>query len=67
MVKVPLLTRNGEFVVTVEVPPFQPPADIIIWGARIFSRTERRGHGETGADYLEAFAYMVPPNQVEFP
>lgn len=33
-----LLTRTGDFVVEVLVPPFNPPAEIIQWGGRYFIR-----------------------------
>jgi hypothetical protein len=61
MLKIPLLTSSGEYVTTVEIPPFQKVPDIIVWGSRMFVHKVRHGHGEGGADYLEAFAFWVPP------
>lgn len=34
-----LLTREGDYVITAEVPRFNPPAEVIVWGSRIFVRT----------------------------
>lgn len=31
-----LYTREGGFVTDIEIPPFDPPADVVIWGARTF-------------------------------
>ncbi len=62
MLKIPLLTRQGEHVVTVVLPPFQRPPEIIVWGQRHFVHTVRHGHGEGGADYLEAMAWFCPPS-----
>lgn len=36
MQKVKLITRAGGYVTTVLVPPFNPPAEGIIWGSRSF-------------------------------
>ena len=36
MIKTKLFTRSGEYVVTVMMPPFQPQAEAIVWGARMF-------------------------------
>jgi hypothetical protein len=43
---VKLFTRSGEYVTTVTVPPFNPPAEVIVWGQRFFvltSGTYREG------------------------
>jgi len=36
------------------VPPFHPPAGVIVWGERIFTRYQ-------AGEYREAFAYHCPP------
>lgn len=38
MVPTRLYTRSGGYVVTVHVPPFNPQAEVISWGSRIFVR-----------------------------
>jgi hypothetical protein len=48
-----LLTRTGEYVVTVTVPPFTPPAEVIAWGSRLFVRREN-------GEYREGIAWVVP-------
>ena len=35
-----LETRDTQFVARVEVPPFNPPAEIILWGSRYFIQTQ---------------------------
>ena len=54
MEMIPLYTRAGEFVVDVVVPPFTPPAEVLVWGVRFFARRE-------DGKYCEAMAYFVPP------
>lgn len=34
-----LFTRSGDYVTTVRLPPFEPPAEAIQWGSRIFILT----------------------------
>jgi len=36
MIKVNLYTKNGELVITVMTPPFNPMPDCIAWGSRFF-------------------------------
>lgn len=40
MEEIRLLTRWGEYVVTVIVPVFNPQAEIINWGSRFFVRRD---------------------------
>lgn len=53
-----LLTREGGFVTTVQTPPFQIPADVIVWGERFFVR-------DPAGEYREGMAYAVPVPAVE--
>jgi hypothetical protein len=50
-----LKTAAGEYVATIWIPPFKPPAGVVIWGQRIFTRYE-------AGEYREAFAYRCPPD-----
>lgn len=36
MAEIQLFTPDGSFVSQVEVPPFQKPFEVIIWGERFF-------------------------------
>ena len=54
MQPVELFTRDGSYVTTVHVPPFQTPPEVIVWGLRIFVLDREAGK------YREAFAYAVP-------
>lgn len=38
MVQTQLLTRTGEYVTTIAVPPFRVPTEVIGWGDRVFVR-----------------------------
>ena len=50
-----------EPVIDLDLPPFDEPPAVILWGDRVF---QYRGHALTAdiADYLEVFAYAVPPD-----
>jgi len=52
-----LYTREGAYVTTVQVPDFKPPAEILVWGVRMFVLDAEHGK------YREAFAYVVPLQQ----
>jgi hypothetical protein len=52
--QVELRTSDGGLVVRAVLPPFDPPPDVLLWGARVF-RYDRDGR------YLEAFAFAVLP------
>ncbi len=52
MEKVNLYTRNGDFVAVVEVPTFEPPTDVVVWGERFFILRDEK--------YFEGLAYYVP-------
>jgi hypothetical protein len=54
MKKVKIVTRAREYVAEVDVLPFQPPPDILVWGERFFQRI-------TDVCYCESFAYFIPP------
>jgi hypothetical protein len=51
-----LFTRTGKLVTEVLVPPFQLPAEIIVWGERFFVRTPQGEYREG----MPWFAYDVP-------
>lgn len=53
MIAVKLLTRDGGFVVTVQVPPFNPFPKGIHWGARTFFYVN-------DTEYREDLLYVVP-------
>jgi len=46
-----LYTKLGEFVTTVEVPPFTPKAEILQWGSRYFVYDKEQDK------YLEGLTY----------
>lgn len=50
MEQIPLYTRDGAYVCDVYVPPFTPPAEMLVWGQRYFAR---RADGK----YYEGLAY----------
>jgi hypothetical protein len=52
MIKTRLFTRDGGYVVTVLVPQFQPKAEAIVWGSRIFFLKD-------DGEYREGIAYYV--------
>lgn len=55
LVATTLYTNDGEEVVTVNVPAFVPPAEILQWGARYFV------YDPIAAQYTEGMLYFVPP------
>lgn len=52
MIRVKLLTRWGEFVTSVLMPPMLSMPEVLIWGQRIFQLNADR-------EYREAFAMAV--------
>lgn len=53
---------DNEYVTTLEIPPFNPPPGVVMWGSRIFHLMPRAGIDENGCwRYVEVFAYYVPP------
>lgn len=52
MKRTKLYTKEGEYVVTVLVPPFNPPSEVVIWGIRIFVRN-------VDGEYREGFSYSA--------
>lgn len=56
MIEVELYTTDGRYVVTVLVPDFSKPADVIVWGSRVF-----RADADLERHYREVFCYIVPP------
>lgn len=57
METIKLSTSTGEFVANVQIPKFTPPADVVLWGARFFIRSDE--------GYREAFTYAVPEGLVD--
>jgi hypothetical protein len=53
MLKIRLETRSGDFVVFVNVPLFDPPMDVLVWGTRVFQRV-------TDDVYRECMIFYVP-------
>lgn len=51
MIKIKLFTRDGLYVTTVMVPDFNPMAEAIVWGSRIFF------YSHNPAGYREGLAY----------
>ena len=51
--KAKLYTQAGDFVVEVELPPFNQWPDVLVWGERFFIVNGQ-------ASYREAFTYFVP-------
>ena len=52
-----LYTNDGDEVVTVHVPAFTPPAEVLQWVARIFVYDPIDKH------YTEGMLYVIPPFQ----
>lgn len=57
--KVDLVNRQGQPVVTVEIPAFNPLSEILHWGSRYFIL---HGNRNTGIKYVEAMCYEVVGN-----
>lgn len=62
MIKEKLFTRDGQYVVEVVMPPFNPRPEAIVWGSRIFIRvdTDLVTGGEDGEAYIEGFVWVSP-------
>ena len=56
MERVRLETADGSLVGYTMIPFFNPPADVLYWGVRVFRR-----HGESGVmiHYRECLAFAV--------
>jgi hypothetical protein len=50
---VKLYTRGGDYVATVHIPPFKPPAEAIGWGTRSFMR-------DAEGEYREGIMWFAP-------
>lgn len=53
--KIALMTADGDLVHEEEIPDFEQPPLVILWGTRVFSRSEFDLYV-----YLECFAYALP-------
>ena len=61
-VDVPLYLASGEPLgVVAQIPPFVVPPDVLMWGSRVFMRTEPVSATET--QYRECFAVAVVKTQ----
>lgn len=49
-----LYTRDGQAVVTVNVPHFNPMTEVIIWGTRVFVLSD-------DSKYIEGMSWVCPP------
>ena len=61
--KIKLVTAAKELVAVHTIPPFNAPPDIIMWGVRVFSKTdasEGQSDGTFMYVYVEGFAYAIP-------
>lgn len=66
MITVRLETREGEFVHDVQVPPFSPMPEVLVWGDRTFGRGERTlGGGRDRLTYREVFAAHVVETPIQ--
>jgi len=60
MMEVELITESGGLVGRFDIPPFQIPPEVLIWGARVFKWV-----GD-GTVYREVFyCAIVTPNKVQ--
>lgn len=50
----PLYTRDGELVVTIKVPVFNPMPEVIMWGSRTFVKDITKGK------YFEGMTWVAP-------
>ncbi len=58
-----LQTRDGGYVGTHNLPPFNPPAEAVVWGSRIFLATNERQIDRDGlvtVVYREGLAWFIP-------
>lgn len=64
MVPIELCTGSEMRHVTfVEIPPFTPLPDVILWGARTFIRDPHESEQDPNqpVKYVEGFCFAVPP------
>ena len=54
-----LMTAREEFVVRLQVPPFNEPPQVIGWGDRVFVHAGELKNGEEM--YRECFSWAAPP------
>jgi hypothetical protein len=54
MVRMTLWTKFDEPVTVVQLPPFNPPADVVMWGERIFV-----WHDDE-SKYIEGLLFVIP-------
>lgn len=60
--KIELYTRTGEFIAAAQIPEFDYPPDIVLWGERIFHTdfllVDTADDDSYG--YSEATTYVIP-------
>ncbi len=69
-----LYTESGDFVATVQIPPFKKLPGVLIWGTRVFKFSETLDFFASQAEannepaYVEAFTWAVidlePPHGI---
>lgn len=62
MIDVELQTNTGDFIVTVEVIPFQTMPEVLLWGERCFKRCPSPSAAAVEEIYQEVFFVVVPPD-----
>jgi hypothetical protein len=60
---VKLYTRGGDYVATVQAPPFNPQAEAIGWGTRFFMR-DGQGNYREGIVWFASDDHTVDPAEV---
>lgn len=63
MIKVPLFTSKGEYVITAIIPAFLTPPDVLVWGVRTFLHRLETPMQKEG--YFECFTVGVVETEVE--
>lgn len=57
MIETQLLTRSGDYVTTISVPPFPISPEVIAWGDRIFIRNP-------AGEYREGLIWFFVENAI---
>jgi len=61
MLAIRLEVSDGGYVTDVEILPFDPLPEVVVWGTRYFVLHRALFTAEEKPVYREAFAYWVPP------
>lgn len=58
--KIMLITRDGGFVRDGDIPPYQPPPEVITWGTRVFVRAIMpTPSSDAPVTYVEGLMYSL--------